>query len=96
MRKKKLIKKKTDYGIVTLHLLLVGSLAVAMATGLRIASEAPDRNWINAYFDFILPKASVWTEHLQAAVLLIATSIAYLIYVSRGGIGQRLDSIGSD
>lgn len=61
-----------------------------MATGLRIASEAPDRNWINAYFDFILPKASVWTEHLQAAVLLIATSIAYLIYVSRGGIGQRL------
>jgi hypothetical protein len=83
-------KKKTDYGIVVLHLLLVGSLAVAVATGLRIASEGPDRNWINFLFDFVLPKAAVWTEHLQAAVLLVATSVAYMIYLLHGRLGQRL------
>jgi Ethylbenzene dehydrogenase/Prokaryotic cytochrome b561 len=81
--------KKTDYGTVILHWLLVGSLAVAIATGLRIASEAPDRDWINV-FDLILPKASVWTEHMQAALLLIAVTIAYAVYISRVGLGQRL------
>jgi len=81
--------KKTDYGTVILHWLMVGSLAVAVATGLRIASETPDRNWINV-LDFFLPKAAVWTEHLQAAVLLIATSIAYVIYVARAGLWRRL------
>jgi len=81
--------KKTDYGTVILHWLMVGSLAVAVATGLRIATEAPDRNWINV-LDFFLPKAAVWTEHLQAAVLLIATSIAYVIYVARAGLWRRL------
>jgi Ethylbenzene dehydrogenase/Prokaryotic cytochrome b561 len=81
--------KKTDYGTVILHWLLVAALAVAIATGLRIASEAPDRNWIN-FLDLVLPKAAVWTEHLQAAVLLVAVSIAYVIYVSRVRLGQRL------
>jgi Ethylbenzene dehydrogenase/Prokaryotic cytochrome b561 len=81
--------KKTDYGTVILHWLLVGSLAVAMATGFRIAGEAPDRGWINV-FDLILPKAAVWTQHLQAGVLLIAVSVAYGVYVRRVRLGARL------
>jgi cytochrome b subunit of formate dehydrogenase len=81
--------KKTDYGTVILHWLLVGSLVIAVATGLRIATESPDRNWINV-LDFLLPKAAVWAEHLQAAVLFIATSIAYVVYVARAGLWQRL------
>lgn len=81
--------KKTDYGTVILHWLLVGALVVATATGLRIAGETPDRGWINV-LDLILPKAAVWTEHLQAAVLLIAISIAYAVYVARVRLGQRL------
>jgi hypothetical protein len=82
-------KKKTDYGTVILHWLLAGSVTVAVATGLRIATEAPNRSWI-ALLDPILPKAAVWTEHLQSAVLLIAVAVAYAVYVWRLGLGQRV------
>ena len=81
--------KKSDYGTVILHWLLVGALAIATATGLRIAGEAPGRGWINA-FDLLLPKAAVWTEHLQSAVSLIAVSVAYLVYAWRSRFGQRV------
>src|SRR5436190_24094144 len=40
-------RRKTDYGTVILHWLLVGALSVAVVSGLRIASEAPDRTWVN-------------------------------------------------
>jgi Ethylbenzene dehydrogenase/Prokaryotic cytochrome b561 len=81
--------KKTDYGTIILHWMLVASLAVAIATGLRIASETPGRGWINV-FDIVLPKASVWTEHLQAAIVLVAVSIAYCVYALHVRLGQRL------
>jgi hypothetical protein len=81
--------KKTDYGTVILHWLLVGLLVIAIATGLRIATESPDRDWINI-LDLVLPKAAVWTWHLQCAVLLTAIGVAYVVYVSRVHLGQRI------
>lgn len=87
-------KKKTDYGTVIFHWLLVALLAIAVITGLRIATETPDRTWLDV-FDALLPKATVWTHHIDAAVLLIGIAIAYVVYVSRAGLGQRvrLDSV---
>ena len=81
--------KKTDYGTVILHWLMVATLIVAIMTGLRIASEAPDRGWINT-FDLILPKAAVWTRHIEAAVALIAVSIGYVTYIHRAGLTRRV------
>jgi hypothetical protein len=80
--------KKTDYGTVIFHWALAASLAVAVVTGLRIATATPGREWLNV-FDFVLPKASVWTEHLQSAVLLIGISIAYVVYVWRARLWPR-------
>ena len=80
--------RKTDYGTVILHWLLVGALSVAIVTGLRIAGEVPDRTWINV-LDFVLPKAAVWTAHIQAAVMLVAVAIAYAVYVSLASLGRR-------
>jgi hypothetical protein len=87
-------KKKTDYGTVIFHWLLVALLSLAVITGLRIATETPDRTWLDV-FDALLPKATVWTHHIDAAVLLIGIAIAYVVYVSRAGLGQRvrLDSV---
>src|SRR5467141_564249 len=81
-------KRKTDYGTVILHWLLVAAFGVAFASGMRIATEAPERSWINL-FDAVLPQ-NVWVMHMQAAVVLVAVALAYTIYMVRSGLGSRI------
>ncbi len=81
--------RKTDYGTIILHWLLVGAIGVAFFSGMRIATESPDRTWINL-FDAVLPRDSVWMAHMQAAVVLIAVTLAYLVYVTKSGLGRRV------
>src|SRR4051794_24355908 len=80
---------KTDYGTVILHGLFIAAFGVAFLSGMRIATEAPDRTWINL-FDDVLPRESVWTAHMQAAVVLVAVSLAYAIYLLRSGLARRV------
>ncbi len=65
------------------------AIGVAFFSGLRIATEAPDRNWINL-FDAILPRANVWTMHIEAALVLVAVAIAYAVYLVRSGLSRRV------
>ena len=81
--------RKTDYGTIILHWLLVAAFSIAFLSGLRIATEAPERTWINL-FDAVLPRESVWTAHMQAAVVLVAVSLAYTVYLMRSGLGRRV------
>jgi hypothetical protein len=81
--------RKTDYGTIILHWTLVAAIVVAFLSGLRIATEAPDRTWIN-FFDLVLPRAHVWDAHMLSAVLLISVALAYTIYVIRSGLGRRI------
>jgi hypothetical protein len=81
-------QRKTDYGTIILHWLLVAAFGVAFASGMRIATEAPERSWINL-FDAVLPQ-NVWVMHMQAAVVLVAVALAYTIYVVRSGLGSRI------
>ena len=81
--------RKTDYGTIILHWVLVAAISVAFFTGLRIATEAPDRTWINA-IDFLLPRENVWTWHIEAAVVLVAVTIAHAIYLIRSGLSRRV------
>ncbi|TMK42781.1 MAG: hypothetical protein E6G70_24130, partial [Alphaproteobacteria bacterium] len=82
-------QRKTDYGTIILHWVLVAASCIALLTGLRIASEAPDRTWINA-FDSLLPRSGVWTTHMQAAVVLVGVALAYTIYLARSGLSRRV------
>ncbi len=81
--------RKTDYGTIVLHWLLVGAVGVAFVSGLRIATETPDRTWLNV-FDAILPRANVWTAHIEAAVVLVAVAIAHAVYLLRSGLSRRV------
>ena len=81
--------RKTDYGTVILHWLFVAAFTVALFSGLRIATESPERTWINL-FDVLLPRDSVWNAHMQAAVVLVAAALAYTVYVIRSGLGRRI------
>ena len=76
--------RRTDHGTVILHWMLVGASGVALFSGLRIATEAADRMWINL-FDVVLPSTSAWMPHMQAAVVLVAVSIGYATRVRRRG-----------
>ncbi|MGZ3282015.1 MAG: cytochrome b/b6 domain-containing protein, partial [Xanthobacteraceae bacterium] len=82
-------QRKTDYGTIILHWLLVAAFSVAFVSGLRIATEAPGRSWINL-FDSVLPRQSVWVAHMQAAVVLVAVSLGYAVYLAKSGLGRRV------
>lgn len=82
-------QRKTDYGTIILHWTFVAAFAVALVTGLRIATETPDRTWIN-WFDLVLPRDSVWVAHMQAAIVLVAVAIGYVVYMLRSGLGRRV------
>jgi Ethylbenzene dehydrogenase/Prokaryotic cytochrome b561 len=81
--------RKTDYGTIILHWLMVGAIGVAFCSGMRIATETPGRTWINL-FDAVLPHDSVWMAHMQAAVVLVATALAYAVYLTRSGLSRRV------
>jgi len=81
--------RKTDYGTVLLHTIMVVALVVAFTTGLRIATEEPDRQWLNL-LDAVLPREHVWTAHMQAAIAIVGVSIAYAIYIVRSGLTRRV------
>jgi Ethylbenzene dehydrogenase/Prokaryotic cytochrome b561 len=81
--------RRTDYGTIVLHWALVGWLLVAFLSGLRIASETPDRTWINL-LDSILPRSTVWTAHMPAGLALVAVALAYPVYMSLSGLARRI------
>lgn len=89
MRRRRTWTRRTDYGTIILHWILVGFLLIAIATGLRIAAETPDRTWINA-LDSLLPQSTVWTAHLPAGVGLAAVAIAYVVYMPLAGLWRRV------
>lgn len=81
--------KRTDYGTIVFHWLLAASLVLAIGTGLRIATESAAHAWI-IKLDTVLPQAAVWTEHLQAAIGLLAAAAGYVVYMWRARLGRRL------
>jgi hypothetical protein len=58
------------------------------------ATETPDRTWIN-WFDAVLPRDSVWIAHMQAAIVLVAVAIGYVVYMLRSGSAPRPARQGS-
>ena len=85
----KLYRPRTDLGTIILHWLLVGALLGAIATGLLIASKAPDQRGGAALND-VLARCEIWTGHYRSGLMLIAVAIAYPIYMCRAGLVPRV------
>lgn len=89
MSRWRISNRKTDYGTIILHWMLVVSLVVAFLSGLRIATETPGHTWIN-FLDGVLPRFAVWTAHMPAAVVLVTVALAYAIYMPLSGLTRRV------
>ena len=82
-------RRTTDYGTVILHASLVFSFAVLVATGLRVAADDPDFEWL-AVLDPLLPVEEVWYYHLISGVVLMATLAGYFFYLRRAKLQSRV------
>lgn len=82
--------RRTDYGTIILHWLLVGATLVDFVTGLRMATEAPGHAWIADHLDWVLPRHHTWTWHMPAGVVLTSVAVAYTIYIAKSGLGRRV------
>jgi cytochrome b subunit of formate dehydrogenase len=89
MRRPRVRARKTDFGTIMLHWILVVTLSASILTGLRIAMDSPDHAWLIA-LDGFLPLYTVWTLHIPAALILVAVSVAYAAYIWRGGLMRRI------
>ena len=71
---------RADLGIVILHWGTIAALCIAFLTGLRVAADAPNREWLS-YLIAIFPSGDVWSIHLLAVLGLLSVAIAYVIYI---------------
>jgi hypothetical protein len=79
----------TDTGTVFLHLILLVSFVVLVATGLRIASDNPEQAWLSI-LDPVLPVEHLWSRHLVAGIAMASALVGYAVYVARARLSARV------
>ena len=80
---------KSDLPTVLLHWGLVITLTLSLATGMRIAADMPDASWASAISGF-LPQGNVILWHMWGAWALTGCSVAYLVFMMRAGLMNRI------
>lgn len=80
--------RTTDVGTVVLHTILVTAFFVALATGLRIATDDPDLEWLRP-LDPVLPTEHLFWRHLVSGVVLMAVLAGHLVYVRQAKLERR-------
>jgi hypothetical protein len=83
-------KPKSDIGTVIIHWLIVVTLVGAAISGLAISSVDNPELSIVSFFSFLLPKENVWLLHLTFSIGLIASLVAYVAYIRRANITDRV------
>ena len=81
-------RARTDAPTVIIHWLLVAALIVSLATGLRIAADAPDASLSQALSSW-LPQGPVGSWHLISACVLVALMSGYATFLWRARLGAR-------
>jgi Ethylbenzene dehydrogenase/Prokaryotic cytochrome b561 len=82
--------QKSDLGTVFVHWLIAFSLLGCIVTGLSIASGDNPKIWVVRWFGFLLPGENLWYYHLISGVGLVASMVAYAVYLKRARLGGRL------
>ena len=80
---------RTDAGTIILHWISAIAVLTSVATGLRIAADAPAAP-ISQFLSPILPQGEIWTVHFIAGLTLFFSSAAYPLYLRRSGLQRRV------
>jgi cytochrome b subunit of formate dehydrogenase len=80
---------KTDTPTFLLHWSLVLTLVVSLATGLRIAADEEQGGWAQSV-SWALPQGDVVNWHIWAALTLLSVSAAYVWFLLRARLTQRV------
>jgi cytochrome b subunit of formate dehydrogenase len=81
--------RRTDFGTVLLHWLLIASLLVVVLTGLKLTAYMPGYDWLHA-LPFIIPAKMTWSMHMFCGAVAFCTMVAYVVYMSRSGLAKRI------
>lgn len=81
--------RRAPVATVLLHWGMVLALAVSLATGFRIAADAPDARFTRALAPW-LPQGDVLLWHLVSGASILGLALAYGLYQGLSGLGRRL------
>ena len=82
-------QRRSPLPTVLMHWGLVAALAVSLATGLRIAADAPDAE-LSRLLAGGLPQGAVLVWHLASGAIILAIMFGYALYQRISGLGRRL------
>ncbi len=81
--------QKTDFATICLHWALFITLIFSLLTGFRIAADSPDAGW-EKMLGFMLLQGNVIQWHSWAAMALGFIIVAYLTFLVRARLSQRV------
>ncbi len=64
-------------------------MVVSLATGLRISADSLDAV-VSKFLSPVLPQGEIWTWHFVSSLALFIGATAYVIYMVRARLGQRI------
>ena len=80
---------RTDVGTLLLHWVTAVAFFVSALTGVRIASDDLDAV-VSKWLIPILPQGEIWTWHFLAGLTLFFGASAYVLYMIRSGLINRI------
>lgn len=80
--------KRSPLPTVLMHWAMVLALALSLATGLRIAADAPESR-VAAALAPVLPQGAVLLWHLAGGILVLGLMLAYSLHQVATGLGRR-------
>jgi cytochrome b subunit of formate dehydrogenase len=80
---------RTDVGTILIHWTASIACIVTLVTGLRLASDQ-EFSVVWRSIAPILPQGEIWSWHILSALVLTVATTAYIVYMHRSGLHQRI------
>src|SRR5215218_5503081 len=80
---------RTDIGTILIHWTASIACIITLVTGLRLASDQ-EFSLVWRALAPILPQGEIWSWHILSGLALSCATTAYILYMHRSGLSQRI------